>query len=81
MIGEEPNNTTPLQRLQAALHAKAKGSPKFRFYSLCDKVYRLDVLLAAWEQCRANGGAPGVDGQTFAGIEQYGSGWANWRRS
>jgi RNA-directed DNA polymerase len=72
MIGEEPNNTTPLQRLRAALHAKAKSAPKFRFYSLYDKVYRPDVLLAAWEQCRANGGAPGVDGQTFAHIEQYG---------
>ncbi|HEY2413025.1 MAG TPA: reverse transcriptase domain-containing protein, partial [Pirellulaceae bacterium] len=72
MIGEEPNNTTPLQRLRAALHAKAKSAPKFRFYSLYDKVYRMDVLQAAWEQCRENGGAPGVDGQTFADIEQYG---------
>jgi RNA-directed DNA polymerase len=72
MIGEEPNNTTSLQRLQAALHAKAKSAPKFRFYSLYDKVYRPDVLQAAWEQCRRNDGAPGVDGQTFADIEQYG---------
>jgi len=72
MIGEEPNNTTPLQRLRAALHAKAKSAPKFRFYSLYDKVYRPDVLQAAWEQCRSNGGAPGVDQQTFADIEQYG---------
>lgn len=72
MIGDEPNNATPLQRLQAALQAKAKSEPKFRFYSLYDKVYRQDVLQAAWEQCRANGGAPGVDGQTFADIEQYG---------
>jgi retron-type reverse transcriptase len=72
MIGEEPSNTTPLQRLRAALHAKAKSAPKFRFYSLYDKVYRQDVLQAAWEQCRANGGAPGVDGQTFADIEKYG---------
>ena len=72
MIGEEPNNTTPLQRLRAALHAKAKSAPQFRFYSLYDKVYRPDVLQAAWEQCRSNGGAPGVDGQTFADIEKYG---------
>ena len=72
MIGDEPNNTTPLQRLRAALHAKAKSAPSFRFYSLYDKVYRRDVLEAAWEQCRGNGGAPGVDGQTFADIEQYG---------
>ena len=71
MIGDEPNNSNPLQKLQAALHAKAKSSPNFRFYSLYDKVYRRDVLQAAWEQCRANGGAPGVDRQTFRDIEEY----------
>jgi RNA-directed DNA polymerase len=72
MIGDEPNNSNPLQKLQAALHAKAKSAPNFRFYSLYDKVHRRDVLQAAWEQCRANGGAPGVDRQTFADIEEYG---------
>ena len=58
MIGEEPNNSNPLQKLRAALHAKAKSEPDFRFYSLYVKVCRRDVLQAAWEQCRANGGAP-----------------------
>ena len=72
MIGEEPNNATPLQRLCAALQAKAKSNPKFRFYSLYDKVYRSDVLNAAWERSRANAGKPGVDNQTFADIEKYG---------
>ncbi len=72
MIGDEPNNSNSLQKLQAALHAKAKSAPNFRFYSLYDKVYRRDVLQAAWEQCRANGGAPGVDRQTFADIEEHG---------
>jgi hypothetical protein len=62
----------PVQKLRAALHDKAKSAPNFRFYSLYDKVYRRDVLEAAWTQCRANGGAPGVDGQTFADIEKYG---------
>jgi hypothetical protein len=61
-----------VQELQAALHAKAKGEPKFRFYALYDKVYRYDVLLSAWHRCLNNGGAPGVDGQTFADIEAYG---------
>lgn len=66
---------TPLetvQKLQKALHAKAKGSPTYRFYALYDKVYRKDVLWSAYQQCRANGGKPGVDGQTFEDIEKYG---------
>jgi RNA-directed DNA polymerase len=66
--------TTPpsVQKLQKALHDKAKGSPRFRFYALYDKVYREDVLAFAYECCKANGGAAGVDGQTFEGIEGYG---------
>src|SRR5258708_37141999 len=66
--------TTPLsvQKLQTALHDKAKGSPNFRFYVLYDKVYREDVLAFAYECCKANGGAAGEDGQTFEDIEEYG---------
>lgn len=59
-------------KLQAALHAKAKGAPTYRFYALYDKLYRGDVLAFAYARCKANGGAPGVDGQTFADIEAYG---------
>lgn len=71
-IGEQPTNFDQVQQFQAALHAKAKGSPKFRFYSLYDKVYRKDVLWVAFWQCRSNDGAAGVDGRTFADIIDYG---------
>ncbi len=63
-------------KLQATLHTKAKEAPSYRFYALYDKVYRMDVLAYAYERCRANKGAAGVDGQTFADIEEYGL--ANW---
>jgi RNA-directed DNA polymerase len=66
--------TTPtsVQKLQTALHAKAKESSDFRFYALYDKVYRKDVLAYAYERCKANGGAAGVDNQTFEDTEQNG---------
>ncbi len=63
-----------VQKLQAALHAKAKGSPGYRFYALYDKVYRQDVLAAAYDCCKSNKGAAGVDGQTFEDVEAYGLG-------
>jgi RNA-directed DNA polymerase len=61
-----------VRKLQETLHTKAKGSPGYRFYALYDKVYREDVLRHAYERCRANRGAAGVDGQTFEDIEKYG---------
>ena len=61
-----------VQKLQAALHAKAKDTPDFRFYSLYDKVHRPDVLAFAYRCCEANKGCAGIDGQTFGDIEAYG---------
>ena len=61
-----------VRNLQAALHAKAKGSPSFRFYSLYDKLSRADILAHAYATSKANGGTSGVDMQTFEDIEAYG---------
>jgi RNA-directed DNA polymerase len=62
-----------VQKLQQALYDKAKRSPGFRFYLLYDKVYRRDVLQFAYALCYSNGGAAGVDGQTFDDIYEYGT--------
>jgi RNA-directed DNA polymerase len=66
--------TTPIsvQKLQAALHGKAKDAVGHRFHALYDKVFRWDVLTHAYDRCRVNGGVAGVDKQTFEDIEKYG---------
>jgi RNA-directed DNA polymerase len=61
-----------VRKLQMALQAKAKGAPSYRFYLLYDKLYRKDVLQYAYDRCKANQGAPGVDRQDFADIAAYG---------
>ncbi len=71
-IGMSLRTPRKVRKLQVALHAKAKESHNFRFYSLYDKIYREDILEFAYRRCKANGGAPGVDGQDFNDIESYG---------
>ena len=63
---------TSVQKLQMALHAKAKAEAGYRFYALYDKINREDILAHAYAQCRSNKGAPGPDGQTIEALcEQW----------
>lgn len=66
--------TTPgsIRNLQRKLYCKAKAEPALRFYLLYDKIHREDFLRHAYALARANGGAPGVDGVSFAMIEAAG---------
>ncbi len=65
-----------IRSLQRKLYCKAKAEPAFRFYLLHDKICRADILAHAYALARENGGAPGVDGMTFAMIEA--AGLAKW---
>jgi group II intron reverse transcriptase/maturase len=61
-----------VQVLQRTLYRAAKADPGRRFHALYDKVYRRDVLERAWVEVRRNAGAPGIDRQTIAMVEEYG---------
>ena len=71
-----------IRMLQRKLYRKAKGEPNYRFYLLYDKMYREDILGHAYALAKSNQGAPGVDGQTFWGIETLGlEEWLNGIRN
>ena len=69
------NLTSPksVQKLQMALHAKAKAEAGYRFYALYDKISRKDILAHAYARCRSNKGAPGVTAKTLRTSKRMGS--------
>jgi RNA-directed DNA polymerase len=74
--GAGPYGTRPrhcsdqVWHLQQKLYGKAKREPRFRFYALYDRIYRKDVLLAAWKRVAANNGSSGVDGVRIDELKQ-----------
>jgi len=69
IIKPEAGMAYSLSSLRYKLGLKAQAEPKFRFYALYDKIYRTDVLEAAYARVRQNGGAPGIDGVSIKAIE------------
>src|SRR5215469_1525101 len=61
-----------LQDLRRRIYRKAKSDKSHRFWGLFVHVTKMETLEEAYRVAKSNGGAPGVDGQTFADIEQAG---------
>jgi len=61
-----------LQDLQRKIYTKAKADPSWRFWGLYVHVCKLETLRTAYAVAKANDGAPGIDGVTFATIEAAG---------
>ncbi len=58
-----------LQDLRRKIYVKAKAESSWRFWGLYVHVCKLETLHEAYKLARANKGAPGADGVTFARIE------------
>ncbi len=64
--------TISLQELRRKIGHRAKSAPVHRFWGLHVHVMKLETLEAAYLTAKSNQGAPGIDGETFEGIEAQG---------
>jgi len=64
--------TVSLQELRAKIGHRAKSAPAHRFWGMYVHLAKIETLEAAYAEARRNGGAPGVDGETFESIEARG---------
>src|SRR6516162_7579688 len=70
--GEMRKAPISLQDLRRRLYVKAKTEPTWRFWGLYVHVCKRETLQEAYLLAKANDGAPGVDGVTFAAVEAGG---------
>jgi RNA-directed DNA polymerase len=70
--GEMTKAPISLQDLRRSLYVKAKAEPTWRFWGLYVHICKTEVLREAYQMAKSNNGAPGIDGVTFAAIEESG---------
>src|ERR1043165_5663474 len=70
--GEMTKAPSSLQDLRRSLYVKAKAEPTWRFWGLYVHVCKNETLHGAYRMAKENDGAPGIDGVTFAAIEESG---------
>ena len=70
-----------LQDLRRSLYVKAKAKSNWRFWGLYVHVCKMETLYEAYRMAKENGGAPGIDGVTFAAVEAGGVETSGGRRS
>ena len=70
--GEMIKTPVSLQDLRRRIYVKAKAEPSWRFWGMYVHVCKMETLREAYRLAKANNGAAGVDGVTFAEIEASG---------